>query len=224
MSLAVGTWVRPDSRFKSLPKLMDSASPARPPRIFGRVMTPIFPRSADMAVPKSSTLEFTRSRTEPRIEILNVDGLEMYDPDLLDGDDLDCESDAISDEGETPRSRAEKAAEFEVAHNWMLKEETERNARKFDRTKRKLTICLPDDDPLEGINNRLEEVQSMVKPKAELSGFIEDMDPEQRERIYRITNMDFHTVSKERRKNWKKSDFIKHAFRMVRMMTLATSR
>ena len=41
-----------------------------------------------------------------------------------------------------------------------------------------------DDDPLEGINNRLEEVQSMVKPKAELSGFIEDMDPEQRERIY----------------------------------------
>ncbi|XP_035824878.1 uncharacterized protein LOC101848192 [Aplysia californica] len=64
----------------------------------------------------------------------------------------------------------------------------------------------------------------MVKPKAELSGFIEDMDPEQRERIYRITNMDFHTVSKERRKNWKKSDFIKHAFRMVRMMTLATSR
>ena len=84
---------------------------------------------------------------------------------------------------EVIRARAEKAAEFEVEHNWLLKEEAEMKVKKFDQTKRKLAIFLPDDDPLEGISNRLEEVQSMVKPKAEFSSFLEDLSEEQRERI-----------------------------------------
>ena len=41
------------------------------------------------------------------------------------------------------RARAEKAAEFEVEHNWMLKEEAEIKVKKLDRTKKKLTIILP---------------------------------------------------------------------------------
>lgn len=64
----------------------------------------------------------------------------------------------------------------------------------------------------------------MVKPKVELSDFLEELDPEQRQRIYKITDMDYETVSKERRKSWKKSDYIRHSFRMAYLMTMAASR
>nr|KAG5698817.1 hypothetical protein BaRGS_019669 [Batillaria attramentaria] len=120
------------------------------------------------------------------------------------------------------RARAEKAAEFEVEHNWMLKEEAEMKVKKFDQTKRKLAIFLPEDDPLEGISNRLEEIQSMVKPKAELSEFLVDMTPEQRERILKITNMDPDTVKNDRRRDWKALDYVRHTFRVVYIMACNT--
>lgn len=81
------------------------------------------------------------------------------------------------------RARAEAAAEYEVEHNWLLKEQEEIRARNLLLTKRKLTILLPEDDPLENISNRLEEVQSMVKPKAEFSTLLKDLPSEQKDRI-----------------------------------------
>lgn len=116
------------------------------------------------------------------------------------------------------RARAEKAAEFEVEHNWLLKEEAERKVKKLDVTKRKLSIFLPDDDPLEGISNRLEEVQSMVKHKVGMSFFMDDLPVEQKEIILRITNTNAQMLLKERRKNWKIADFVRNAFRMVYLM------
>lgn len=81
------------------------------------------------------------------------------------------------------RARAEAAAEYEVEHNWLLKEQEEIRARNLLLTKRKLTILLPEDDSLENISNRLEEVQSMVKPKAEFSTLLKDLPSEQKDRI-----------------------------------------
>ncbi|XP_070197784.1 uncharacterized protein [Littorina saxatilis] len=116
------------------------------------------------------------------------------------------------------RARAEKAAEFEVEHNWLLKEEAEMKVKKFDQTKRKLIIPLPDDDPLEGISNRLEEIQSMVKPKAEFSTFLDDLSGEQRDRILKITATDTDELIRDRRHNWKAADFIRNTFRLVYIM------
>ncbi|KAL8616745.1 hypothetical protein ACOMHN_017783 [Nucella lapillus] len=116
------------------------------------------------------------------------------------------------------RARAEKAAEFEVEHNWMLKEESEIKVKKLDQTKRKLAIVLPDDDLLEGISNRLEEVQAMVKPKCEFSSFLYDLTADQRDKILRVANTDVEDLIRERRHNWKSDDFIKNTFRMVYLM------
>ncbi|RUS70055.1 hypothetical protein EGW08_022180, partial [Elysia chlorotica] len=214
---------------KSLPKLVES--PAGPPKFLGRVMTPVFPRSAERSPTKTPGLDhLARAKTDPRLEVLDVSrvmgGLDPEEIRLDDDGEEPAQEDSDEEELDEAQSRLkkERAAEFEIAHNWLLKEETEIQAKKFVQTKRKLTICLPDDDPLEGINNRLEEVQSMVKPKVELSDFLEELDPEQRERIYKITDMDYETVSKERRKAWHKTEYIRHCFRMAYIMTLAGSR
>ncbi|XP_076446113.1 uncharacterized protein LOC143283723 isoform X2 [Babylonia areolata] len=75
-----------------------------------------------------------------------------------------------------------------------------------------------DDDPLEGISNRLEEVQAMVKPKCEFSTFLEDLSAEQRERVLRVANKDMDNLIRERRHNWKAKDIIRNTFRMVYLM------
>ncbi|GFO10676.1 cyclic nucleotide-binding domain-containing protein 2-like [Plakobranchus ocellatus] len=186
MALAVPHRVTALDSRKSLPKLVES--PAGPPKIFGRVMTPVFPRSAERSPSKTPALDLARAKTDPKLELLDVTrvigGLDHNYGLDDDGEEVEEESDDDDLDEVQSRQKKERAAEFEIAHNWLLKEETEIQAKKFIQTKRKLTICLPDDDPLEGINNRLEEVQSMVKPKVELSDFLEELDPEQRERIY----------------------------------------
>ena len=119
-------------------------------------------------------------------------GFYDFAPLILEADDMFGEFgseglfpvDAFQEDSkEMARKNAEKAAEFEVEHNWVLKEAEERQYKRFDVIKRRVMIALPDDDPLDSIHHRLAEVQSMIKPKAELSSFLNEMDPKQRQRI-----------------------------------------
>ncbi|XP_071087444.1 uncharacterized protein [Haliotis cracherodii] len=119
------------------------------------------------------------------------------------------------DTAEGGRRRAERAAEFEVEHNWMLKEAEERQYKKFDSLKRRVAIYLPDEDPIENINHRLAEIQAMVKPRAEMSSFIKDLDPQQMERILKVTNTDAQKIREERRKGWRPVDRLAYAVNMV---------
>ncbi|XP_041359526.1 uncharacterized protein LOC121375899 isoform X2 [Gigantopelta aegis] len=136
-------------------------------------------------------------------------GFYDFAPLILEADDMfgDFGSEGLfpvdgfqEDSKETAKRNAEKAAEFEVEHNWVLKEAEERQYKKFDVIKRRVTIPLPDDDPLDSIQHRLAEVQSMLKPKAELSSFLSEMDPEQRERILKIAHTDVEVLRQERLK------------------------
>ena len=56
-----------------------------------------------------------------------------------------------------------------------------------------IIFIFADDDPLEGISNRLEEVQSMVKPAEEFSTFLKELPQEQQESIMvrSDTDLDF---------------------------------
>lgn len=56
--------------------------------------------------------------------------------DLSDEDDLSLAE---------SRLRAERAAEFEIEHDWLLKDEAEKQSKKFERTKKLLTITLQGD-------------------------------------------------------------------------------
>ena len=130
------------SATKSLPKLVES--PAGPPKFLGRVMTPVFPRSADRSPSKTPALDLARAKTDPRLELLGIDHDEiLLDENSVEGGEEESDEEEL-DEAQS-RLKKERAAEFEIAHNWLLKEETEIQAKKFIQTKRKLTICLPGD-------------------------------------------------------------------------------
>lgn len=59
-----------------------------------------------------------------------------------------------------------------------------------------------DEDPMEAIQSRLDEVTMMVKPKAEWGNFIDTIEPEQRAKIMKYKEIDHEQIRKERRKNW----------------------
>lgn len=81
------------------------------------------------------------------------------------------------------RQNLDKAGDYIVEHDWILKENLAKEARKVNSMHNKIKIVLPDEDPLEAIKSRMDEIQLMVKPRAELGNFLQTIDPEQRERI-----------------------------------------
>nr|KAI8756844.1 Biomphalaria glabrata histidine-rich protein PFHRP-III-like [Biomphalaria glabrata] len=79
------------------------------------------------------------------------------------------------------------------------------------------------EDPMEGINNRLEEINSMVKPKIQLLDFLGNFNKEQKERVLSMSRMDSMTMKQERRKLWKSTDYLRHIFKMVYVVTCAAN-
>ncbi|KAL3880115.1 hypothetical protein ACJMK2_032384, partial [Sinanodonta woodiana] len=81
------------------------------------------------------------------------------------------------------RENLDKAGTYLVEHDWMLKNRLEKDSKRLIRSHKKLRIPIPDDDPLDTIQNRLEEISLMVKSKAKRSNQLDTMDQEQRTRI-----------------------------------------
>jgi hypothetical protein len=59
----------------------------------------------------------------------------------------------------------------------------QKNLENFDKEGKKLQISIPDNKSKAPITDRIQEVKSMLKPRAELGDFINNMDPAQKERI-----------------------------------------
>jgi hypothetical protein len=87
------------------------------------------------------------------------------------------------DDPEISRRNLDKAGDYIVEHDWILKGKLEKEARKVKNLHNKVKIVLPDEDPLETIQSRMDEINMMVKPRAEFGNFLETIDPEQKERI-----------------------------------------
>lgn len=81
------------------------------------------------------------------------------------------------------RQNLDKAGDYIVEHDWILKETLLKEARKVNSMHNKIKIVLPDEDPLEAIKTRMEEINLMVKPRAELGNYLDTIDPGQKEKI-----------------------------------------
>ena len=98
-------------------------------------------------------------------------------------DSADEEVYQSDDDPEISRRNLDKAGDYIVEHDWILKENLAKDARKIKTKHKLLVIPLPDDDPLDSIKTRVDEIQLMVKPKAEYGNFIDTIDPSQRDKI-----------------------------------------
>lgn len=87
------------------------------------------------------------------------------------------------DDPDVSRQNLDKAGDYIVEHDWILKESLAKEERKVHSLHNKIKIVLPDDDPLEAIKSRMDEIQLMVKPRAELGNFLDTIDPAQKEKI-----------------------------------------
>ncbi|XP_022327222.2 uncharacterized protein LOC111124529 isoform X6 [Crassostrea virginica] len=77
------------------------------------------------------------------------------------------------------------------------------------------------ENPVTTVNSRLDEVHSMVKPKADIGILIQNMSPEQQEKIKNIAETDITDIRKRFRKSWKNDDKLRHALLMVKIMNRA---
>lgn len=100
-----------------------------------------------------------------------------------ESDESDEEVYKSDDDPEVSRKNLDKAGDYIVEHDWILKGNIQEEARRVALKHNKVRIPLPDEDPLEAISLRMEEVNRMVKPRAELGNFLDTIDPEQRNRI-----------------------------------------
>ncbi|XP_052792872.1 uncharacterized protein LOC128226836 isoform X2 [Mya arenaria] len=75
-----------------------------------------------------------------------------------------------------------------------------------------------DEDPLETIQSRMDEINMMVNPRAELGNYLETIDPAQKERIYKYKYIDHNEIIKKKRKHWTARDRFKDAvFKIIRL-------
>ncbi|CAL1540138.1 unnamed protein product [Lymnaea stagnalis] len=203
MAVALGQ-IKQDTRMRLVTN--KRAKLTRVTRNYGRIMTPARPKREETKLEPPGVKVNTQTAQECVRESSHLTDIWSA------GDDL-----SVADS----RSRSERMAEFEIDHNWMLKEEADKQAKQFERTKKLLTISLPDEDPLEGIHNRLDEIQSMVKPKVELSDFLSKLTTEQREVIKNVSDLEVNAMKRTRRKDWTASDYLRHAFKMVHLIVCA---
>ncbi|XP_076071486.1 uncharacterized protein LOC143042879 isoform X2 [Mytilus galloprovincialis] len=98
------------------------------------------------------------------------------------------------DDNDTAKSKLHKLGIYEMEHNWILHETLEKNLEDFKKKGKKLEIPEPDYESKAPVTDRLKEIRSMLKPRAELGDFMSKMDPVQREKIWRIAHMDPETL------------------------------
>uniref|UniRef100_K1PHN1 Uncharacterized protein n=2 Tax=Magallana gigas TaxID=29159 RepID=K1PHN1_MAGGI len=114
------------------------------------------------------------------------------EPDVRTEHESDSdESDYLNnydDDTETAHKKLDQIGKFEMEHNWLLHEG-------FEREKE-------DENPVTTVNSRIDEINSMVKPKADIGILIQNMNPEQKEKI-------------------KNEDKLRHALLMVKIMNRA---
>lgn len=113
------------------------------------------------------------SATSGAREPLPIDESSSEDDDIYESDD----DPVIS------RQNLDKAGDYIVEHDWILKGKIAKEARKVKVLHHKVQIPLPDDDALETIKSRMDEINMMVKPRAEYGNFLDTIDPEQKARI-----------------------------------------
>lgn len=88
------------------------------------------------------------------------------------------------DDNDTAKSKLHKLGIYEMEHNWILHETLEKNLEDFKKKGKKLEIPEPDYESKAPVTDRLKEIRSMLKPRAELGDFMSKMDPVQREKIW----------------------------------------
>ncbi|XP_062612133.1 uncharacterized protein LOC134273929 isoform X3 [Saccostrea cucullata] len=137
-----------------------------------------------------------------------------------DSDESDYLND-YRDDTETAHKKLEQIGVFEMEHNWLLHEGFEREKELFVTKSRKINIALPDENPITTVNSRIEEVNSMVKPKADIGMLLKNMNPEQQEKIRIIAETDVGDIRKRFRKSWKNEDKLHHALLMIQIMNKA---
>ena len=76
-----------------------------------------------------------------------------------------------------------KDAEADLKHSWLLDEQTRELWKKFEERKRALTIVISDEDPMTAIEQRLEEVKMMSKPRKDMRHVLERLADSQKENI-----------------------------------------
>ena len=76
-----------------------------------------------------------------------------------------------------------KDAEADLKHSWLLDEQTKEQWKKFEERKRALTIVIVDEDPIAAIEQRLEEVRMMSKPRKDMRHVLERLPEEQKDSI-----------------------------------------
>lgn len=109
------------------------------------------------------------------------------EPDVRTEHESDSdESDYLNnydDDTETAHKKLDQIGKFEMEHNWLLHEGFEREKEGFVNKSRKINIPIPDENPVMTVNSRIDEINSMVKPKADIGILIQNMNPEQKEKI-----------------------------------------
>ena len=95
-------------------------------------------------------------------------------------DSEDDEDDEDEDGGFT---EVERIAEEEVKHNWLLEEENKIRMKRFENRKNRLMIHISDDDTVDAIDDRLEELRMMAKPRKDERHVLDRLSKDQRERI-----------------------------------------
>ncbi|XP_060065313.1 uncharacterized protein LOC132545633 [Ylistrum balloti] len=147
-----------------------------------------------------------------------------YDEEAANDADSEASDDYFNfdDDTATARSKLEKIGEFEMEHNWLLQEDLQRKRDEFNSQSKKLRVSLPEEDPVEMMENRMEEVRSMMRPKAELGHFLDKIDPVQREKIMKIAKMDVGVIKKQRfTRGMKAIEKFKHAVELVLILARA---
>ncbi|XP_052673272.1 uncharacterized protein LOC128155546 isoform X3 [Crassostrea angulata] len=147
------------------------------------------------------------------------------EPDVRTEHESDSdESDYLNnydDDTETAHKKLDQIGKFEMEHNWLLHEGFEREKEDFVNKSRKINIPIPDENPVTTVNSRIDEINSMVKPKADIGILIQNMNPEQKEKIKKIAETDIDDIKKRFRKSWKNEDKLRHALLMVKIMNRA---
>ncbi|XP_033742595.1 uncharacterized protein LOC117329022 isoform X2 [Pecten maximus] len=147
-----------------------------------------------------------------------------YDEEVANDADSEGSDDYFNfdDDTATARSKLEKIGEFEMEHNWLLQEDLQRKRDEFNTQSKKLRVSLPEEDPVEMMENRMEEVRGMMRPKAELGHFLEKIDPAQRATIMKVAQMDVGAIKKQRFKRGMKAiEKFKHAVELVLILARA---
>ncbi|KAL4230951.1 hypothetical protein ACF0H5_011324 [Mactra antiquata] len=138
--------------------------------------------------------------------------------DALPVDESSSEDDEIYESDDDPvvsRKNLDKAGDYIVEHDWILKGKIANDARKVKAMHHRVQIPLPDEDPLETIKSRMDEINMMVKPRAEYGNFLETIDPEQKARIMKFVDISHRDIQREKRINWKPLDRFKDAVSKV---------